>query len=63
MSERCPVCGQDLPKGMDQADLHERLDKIREAAAKREAARVRDELESRHRRQLAERTDGTCQRE
>ncbi len=55
MSQRCPVCGQTLPKGMDMAELHRRMEKIGAATAQREADKVRRELAHRYRQQLVER--------
>lgn len=54
MSQRCPVCGQALPKGMDAAELHRRMEKIGAAAAQREAAKVRRDLARQYSRQLAD---------
>lgn len=54
MAQRCPVCRQTLPKGMDAAELHSQMEKIGAAAAQREANKVRRELASQYRQQLAD---------
>lgn len=54
MPRRCPVCGQALPKGMDEVEIHRRVERLGAAAAQREAGRVRHELARQYRRQLAE---------
>ncbi|HYN82788.1 MAG TPA: DUF2130 domain-containing protein [Gemmatimonadaceae bacterium] len=45
MSERCVVCGQPLPAGVSEAEMHRRLDKLASAAAEEAAASLRRELE------------------
>lgn len=52
MSQRCPVCGQTLPKGMDAAQLHRRLEKIGAAAEQRGAERARKEAVRQSRRDI-----------
>ncbi len=52
MAQRCPVCGQKLPQGMDAEQLHSRIEKIRAKAASREAERVRREERQRYRHQI-----------
>lgn len=54
MSKRCPVCGQTLPKGMDAAELHRRMEKIGDAAAQREAGKVRRDMARQYSQQLAD---------
>jgi uncharacterized protein DUF2130 len=54
MFQRCPVCGQTLPRGMDEAELHRRMEKIGAAATRREADKVRRELADQYSRQLAD---------
>lgn len=54
MSKHCPVCGQTLPKGMDAAALHRRMEKIGAAAAQREANKVRRELARQYNQQLVD---------
>lgn len=55
MAERCVVCGQPLPAGVTEAEMHRRLNKLGAAAAKDAAAHVRRELNRQFRTQLAER--------
>ena len=52
MAQRCPVCGQTLPKGMDAEQLHSRMEKIGVEAKRREAERVRREERQKHRQAL-----------
>lgn len=52
MEQRCPVCRQTLPRGMDVGQLHRRMDKIGAAAARREADKVRRNLGKQYREQL-----------
>ena len=54
MFQRCPVCRQVLPKGMDAAELHRRVEKIGTAAAQREADKVRRYLTRQYSQQLAD---------
>jgi len=54
MAQRCPVCGQTLPKGMDEPELHRRMEKIGAAVAQREADKVRRSLARQYRQQLAD---------
>jgi hypothetical protein len=56
MSERCVVCGQPLPAGVTEAEMHRRLDKLSATVAEEAAAKVRRELDHRFRSQLAEQT-------
>ena len=53
MAYNCPVCGQALPKGMDDEQLHRRLEKLNASAAKQEAVKVRREEAQRYAQQLA----------
>lgn len=54
MARRCPICRQVLPKGMDEAEIHGRVERLGAAAAQREAGRVRRELARQYSRQLAD---------
>lgn len=54
MSERCAVCGQPLPVGMSETEMHRRLEKLGAAAAEREAEKLRRQLDRQYRTQLAE---------
>src|SRR5258708_36940326 len=54
MAERCMVCGQPLPAGVSEVEMHRRLDKFSAAAAKDAAADVRRELDRRYRIEIAE---------
>lgn len=54
MAERCVVCGQPLPAGVTEAQMHRRVDKLGAQAAEAAASNVRRELELRFRTQLAE---------
>lgn len=54
MPKRCSVCGQPLSKGMDEAEIQRRMEKIGAAAAHREAEKVRRELDRQYRRRLIE---------
>lgn len=54
MAERCVVCGQPLPAGVTEAEMHRRVDKLGAEAAEAAASNVRRELERRFRTQLAE---------
>lgn len=49
MRQRCPVCGQTLPEGMDAAEIDRRLVEIGAA----ETDKVRHELADQYSRQLA----------
>ena len=49
MRQRCPVCGQTLPEGMDAAEIDRQLEKIGAA----EADKVRRELTDEYSQQLA----------
>ena len=53
MAYNCPVCGQALPKGMDDEQLHRRLEKLNAIAANQEAVKVRREEAQRYAQQLA----------
>jgi hypothetical protein len=57
MSERCAVCGQPLPEGMNAAEMHRRLQKLGAAAAEREAKKLRRELDREFRTRLAEKAE------
>jgi len=50
MSKRCPVCGQTLPKGMNAAQLHRRLEKIGAAATNK----MRHDLERQFKQRFAD---------
>jgi hypothetical protein len=54
MPQHCPVCGQTLPKGVDQVELHRRMEKIGAAIAQQEADKVRRCLARQYRQQLAD---------
>lgn len=54
MAERCSVCGQPLPAGVTEAEMHRRLDRLGSAAAKDAAAGVRRELDRQFKTQLAD---------
>lgn len=54
MSTRCAVCGQPLPVGVSEAEMHRRLDKLRSEAADREVAKARREIDRRYRIQLTQ---------
>jgi hypothetical protein len=54
MSERCAVCGQPLPRGMNEAEMHRRWEKLGAEAAEREAEKLRRQLDRQYRTQLAE---------
>ncbi len=53
MAHQCPVCGQPLPRGMNEAQLHRRLEKLNASAAKQGAAKVRREEAQRYAQRLA----------
>jgi hypothetical protein len=54
MNERCEVCGQPLPVGVTEAEIHRRLDKLRATAGEEAATKVRRELDRQFRSQLSE---------
>lgn len=54
MAQRCAVCGQPLPAGLTEAEMHRRLDKLSATAAKDAATNVRRELDRQFRSKLAE---------
>lgn len=56
MPELCELCGQPLPAGVTEAEIHRRLDKLGGAAAKDAANDVRRELTQRFKDQLADQT-------
>src|ERR1035441_8253190 len=45
MPSKCPLCGQVLPAAIDEQELHEKLDKMKSAAAQAAAKAARKELE------------------
>jgi len=52
MPRNCPLCGQPLPRGMTEATLHQRMDRLGAAAAKEEGQRVRRELSKEYHERL-----------
>lgn len=54
MPERCVVCGQPLPQGMSELEMHRRLEKLGAAVAEREASKLRRQLDREHQIKLAE---------
>jgi hypothetical protein len=57
MPERCAVCGQPLPEGMNAAEMHRRLEKLGAAVVERETNKLRAQLDRQFRNQLAEQAD------
>jgi hypothetical protein len=57
MSERCAVCGQLLPEGLDAAEMHRRLEKVGAVVAEREVTKLRRQLDREHRAHLAEQAE------
>ncbi len=53
MSQRCPVCGQTVPKGMDHLELQRRIEKISAVTSQHEVEKVRRELDWRYRKSLS----------
>lgn len=62
MPTKCEVCGQPLPVGVSEAEMHRRIDKIRAKAADREVRRARRELDRRYRIQLKQQAASIRQR-
>jgi hypothetical protein len=57
MSERCAVCGQPLPEGLDATEMHRRLEKLGAVVAEREVNKLRRQLDREYRVQLAEQAE------
>jgi hypothetical protein len=54
MSERCVVCGQPLPAGVSEVEMHLRLEKLNAAAAEQAATTLKRELDRQYHAKLAE---------
>lgn len=57
MPERCPLCNQPLPKGLELQSLHTRLDKLTSRAVAKEESRIRAELADEYNAELEARED------
>jgi hypothetical protein len=52
MNRRCPVCGQDLPEGLDEHKLHAKMRQLVAPDIAKEAKRLADKDSATHRRKL-----------
>jgi hypothetical protein len=62
MSTRCAVCGQTLPVGVTEAEMHRRLEKIGSTATEREVNNARREMDQRYRLQLTQQAESIRRR-